>query len=42
MIRFQNVSFAYEKEEKILHSVNLELHPGASAWDCADGFAIFQ
>lgn len=30
MIRFQNVSFAYEKEEKILHSVNLELHPGLS------------
>ncbi|MDH5745222.1 MAG: ATP-binding cassette domain-containing protein, partial [Candidatus Aminicenantes bacterium] len=28
MIRFQNVSFSYEKEEKVLHSVNLELHPG--------------
>ncbi len=28
MIRFQNVSFSYETEEKVLHSVNLELQPG--------------
>jgi ABC-type multidrug transport system ATPase subunit len=28
MIRFQDVSFSYEKEEKVLHSVNFELHPG--------------
>lgn len=28
MIRFQQVSFSYEKEEKILHSIKLELHPG--------------
>lgn len=30
MIRFQNVSFSYEKEEKVLHSTNLELHSGLS------------
>ncbi len=30
MIRFQNVTFSYEMEEKVLHSVNLELHPGLS------------
>jgi len=30
MIRFQNVSFSYEREERVLHSVNLELHPGLS------------
>ena len=30
MIQFQNVSFSYEKEEKVLHSVSLELHPGLS------------
>jgi ABC-2 type transport system ATP-binding protein len=28
VIRFLNVSFAYEKKERILHSINLELHPG--------------
>ena len=28
MIQFQNVSFSYEKEEKVLNSVNLEMHPG--------------
>jgi ABC-2 type transport system ATP-binding protein len=28
MIRFQNVSFSYESEEKVLHSVNLEFHAG--------------
>ncbi len=28
MIRFQNVSFSYDKDEKVIHSVNLELHPG--------------
>jgi ABC-type multidrug transport system ATPase subunit len=28
MIRFQNVSFSYQREEKVLHDVNLELHPG--------------
>jgi ABC-type multidrug transport system ATPase subunit len=28
MIRFQNVSFSYESEEKVLHSVNLEIHTG--------------
>ncbi len=30
MIRFQNVSFSYEKEEKVLQSVDLELRPGLS------------
>lgn len=30
MIRFQNVSFSYKREEKVLHSANLELHPGLS------------
>jgi len=28
MIRLQNVSFSYKKEDKVLHSINLELHPG--------------
>jgi ABC-2 type transport system ATP-binding protein len=28
MIQFQNVSFSYEGEEKVLHSVDLEMHPG--------------
>jgi ABC-2 type transport system ATP-binding protein len=28
MIHFQNVSFSYERDEKVLHSVNLELHAG--------------
>jgi ABC-2 type transport system ATP-binding protein len=28
MIRFLNVSFAYEKKEKTLHSIDLEFHPG--------------
>ena len=28
MIRFHNVSFSYEKEEKVLHSVNLEIQAG--------------
>lgn len=28
MIRFQDVTFSYEEGEGILHSVNLELHPG--------------
>lgn len=28
MIRFHDVSFSYQGEEKVLHAVNLELHPG--------------
>jgi ABC-type multidrug transport system ATPase subunit len=28
MIRFQNVTFSYEKEENVLYSVSMELHPG--------------
>jgi ABC-type multidrug transport system ATPase subunit len=28
MIRFHDVSFSYHGEEKVLHSVNLEFHPG--------------
>jgi ABC-2 type transport system ATP-binding protein len=28
MIRLQDVSFSYEKDEKVIHSINLELHPG--------------
>ncbi len=30
MIRFQNVSFSYEKEEKVLHALNMEVQPGLS------------
>lgn len=30
MIRFQNVSFAYEKGENVLHSADVELNPGLS------------
>lgn len=28
MICFQNASFSYEKEELVLHGIDLELHPG--------------
>lgn len=30
MIRFKNVSFAYKKEEKVIHSIDLELNPGCA------------
>lgn len=30
MIRFKNVSFAYKKDEKVIHSIDLELQPGCA------------